>query len=197
MGKTVGTTASLDAVLGLVTRSVPMWATLFMSEVDGFHDDRAALPCNHKCVRHYPGVGSCAMMLVVNKSMQNFVKSIRWRGRCGAVHLYQAVSPTLQGFNIFCVGVHGGHGDLFSDTLADLAFLLKFRPFRSQVIILGDWNVDLLASLACDPWLGMYQRSAHHLEQRAIFDTFFDQFRFDLSIPGLFGSILGGPFGQF
>ena len=127
MGKTVGTTAGLDAVLGLVTRSVPMWATLFMSEFDGFHDDRAALLCKHKCVRHYPGVGSCAMMLVVNKSMQNFVKSIRWRGRCGAVHLYQAVSPTLQGFNIFCVGVHGGHGDLFSDTLADLADLLNFN----------------------------------------------------------------------
>ena len=137
------------------------------------------------------------MMLMVNQRLQKYIKSTVWRGRCGAVHLYLPVSPYSFGFNIFCVGVHGAHGELFPETLADLSFLVKSRPFQSQVIILGDWNVDLLPSLACDPWGERAERSLHHLEQRVLFDTFLDQFDLHLSIPSVFDSVPGGPFGRF
>ena len=55
--------------------------------------------------------------------------------------------------------MHGAHEQLLADTLADVAFLLKYRPWGSKVLAVGDWNVDQLPMLALDPLhLGIQMR---------------------------------------
>ena len=180
-----------------MTHSIPRWSTLFLSEVDGFYDDRSALTSAHCCYRHYPGVGSVPMMFAVHRRLGRCINFVSWRGRCGAVHLIQRNATNSLAFNIFCIGVHGAHGDLLPDTIADLAFLMKSRPFGSQVVILGDWNVDMLPTLCSDPWGDVPGRSQHHLDQRIIFDAFVEQFHLDLCLPSDFNSVPGGPFAEF
>ena len=132
---------------------MPWWSILFISETDSHRDGRDGFDSMHKTYRHYPGASSWAMLFVVRSCMSEFVQSCVWRGRCGAIHLRQR--STLDGTNIcmnlYVVGVHGGHDALFADTLADIACLVRRRPFGSRVMILGDWNVDLLPTLSSDP----------------------------------------------
>ena len=155
------------------------------------------LVCGHTCLRHYPGAGSWAMMFVIRNSFSSFVKSVSWRGRCGAVHLHRICSTEALCFNIVCIGVHGAHGALLSDTFSDLAFLAKNRPYGSQVLILGDLNIDLLPTLFGDPWAEADGRMFHHCEQRFLLDAFADGLSLEIHIPGITYSAPGGPLADF
>ena len=144
VGRTAGTSAGFDAVLGLVIATLPEWSALFVCEADGFQDNRPAHTSHHACYRHYPGAGSWAMLFVIRARFQQFIRSVTRRSRCGAIHLSQRASDSNKAVNLYLVGVHGAHGDLLMDTFADLAVLVRKRPFGSKLVMVGDWNVDLL-----------------------------------------------------
>ena len=182
--------------MSLVASVLPWWSVLFISEADAFHDDRLPHDCTHACFRHYPGAGSLAMVFAIRRDWGPLVKSCKWRGRCGAIHLQQHFSPHTRGVNFFIIGVHGAHGALLADTICDVAHLARHRPFGSQVILLGDWNVDLLPSLLRDPWADVGERAQHHRHQRLLLEAFAEGHGFEIHVPSMCCSVPGGPFGE-
>ena len=48
--------------------------------------------------------------------------------------------------------MHGSHGDSLLDSLSDVVVLVKRKPRRAELVLVGDWNVDQLPMLQCDPW---------------------------------------------
>lgn len=99
-GRTAGTHIGLQAVLGVFTASSPWWSVVFVSEADGFQDDRQHSHANHICFRHFPGAGSWAMLFVIRNDMQDFIQSRTWCGRCGAVHLLHRGTHNLMRLNL-------------------------------------------------------------------------------------------------
>ena len=76
------------------------------------------------------------------------------------MHIYNPSvrSPSLSACDIIAVGMHGSHGDelgtsLFVDS-GVVNTLKRRRGFRAEIIILGDFNVDMLPYQACDPFVG-------------------------------------------
>ena len=194
-GKCCGDTEGQDAVVELVASVLPDWVVIFLSEVDGV---RRHLPPNdyslHPSFRHWPGEGSFAMMFVIRKCHKHLVKSVKWRGRCGAVHLFQRDRVASNHMSVYILGVHAHHGDLQIDTFADVAWLLRQRPWGSRVLVAGDWNVDQLPSFAADPYAEKPGRETHHQGERVLVQTLADKFRLSLSLPEMVWSSPGGPF---
>ena len=77
--------------------------------------------------------------------------------------------------NLFVVGIHNSHGEAQIDCLADLAYLLKKRPWGSRVLLVGDWNVDQLPTCANDPFSDEPGRGWHHMEERMRLNTLVDK----------------------
>ena len=96
--------------------------------------------------------------------------------------------------NVFIIGVHGPHGELRVDTFADIAFLLRQRPWGSKVLVAGDWNVDQLPTLAIDPYADHAERAVHHMAERLLVQSLADRFRLEVNISGMVCSTPGGPF---
>ena len=175
---------------------MPDWGVIFLSEVDAY---RANFYPNglsgHSSFRHWPGEGSLAMMFVVRQQFKHAVRSQIWKGRCGALHIFQRDPVAGNHVNLFIVGVHAPHDEESQiDTLADVASLLKKRPWGSKICAIGDWNVDQLPSLAIDPFSESPERSWHHFDERERLNSFADRFRLCLHIPDMVCSIPGGPF---
>ena len=59
--------------------------------------------------------------------------------------------------------------------------------------MLGDWNVDLLPSLATDPWAGTPDRMAKHRGRRELLHSLASALRVDVKVP-LLQSTAGGPY---
>ena len=191
-----GAASGFRAVCGVVTASIPFWSVLFLSEAESVQDDQEAHPCQHSCYRRYPGSGSWAVVFVIRNSMAKAVRSCTWRGRCGAVHLRQQVSPLGTGFNIYIIGIHGAHGGSLPDTSADLSFLVRRRPYGSQILIMGDWYIDLLPTLSVDPWQERIDRQQHHAGQRVLLEAFAETHRLHVFVPQRWSSVPGGPFAE-
>ena len=136
------------------------------------------------------------MMFIVRNQFSKHVQSCSWRGRCGAIHLLQRPTSLISGFNIYTLGVHGAHDELLIDTLSDLSYLIRRRPFGSKLVIAGDWNVDLLPSLSVDPWTGVDGRDEHHADRRALLEAFADSLRLKTLTPTQTNSVPGGPFSE-
>ena len=136
------------------------------------------------------------MCMVVRNTVKHMLRSVAWRGRCGAVHFFQTATSATPGVNAFFICVHGAHRDLLADTLYDLAFLIKHRPYGSQVAILADWNIDMLPVHAADPWAFLEGRELHHRQQRLLFEAFKDCSSLDLHLPTMQHSVPGGPFAE-
>eukprot|EP00969_Alexandrium_andersonii_P224295 9905780-Alexandrium_andersonii.AAC.1 len=117
--------------------------------------------------RHHPGPGSVAMQVFVRSRVAKFVRNFKWLGRCGALRVLQHPRPDCVGINLCVLFVHGAHGDLLADTLHDLRTLIRCRPLRSQCVVMGDFNVDLLPTAGCDPWRSSPGRTLHHRERRS------------------------------
>ena len=196
MGRTAGTQPGLQAVLGVVTAAAPWWSVIFLTEADAFQDGRAGHHDVHHTYRHYPGIGSWAMAFLIRKDMGKYVRSCKWRGRCGAIHLCDRQNSSRHAVNLYILGIHGAHGDLLIDTLADLASLIRLRPFGSKVAIVGDFNVDMLPTFTSDPWAGEADRHQHHAERRALLESLIDCFALELHLPSMWHSVPGGPFAE-
>ena len=168
-GKCCGDAGSQCSVIDVIANVLPAWGVIFLSEVDALRQD---LPSNdysvHSSFRHWPGEGSFAMMFIVRRCFRRFVKKFRWRGRCGALHLFQRDPVAGNHTNVYIIGVHAPHGDLQIDTFSDIACLLRERPWGSKVLVAGDWNVDQLPSLSNDPWSDQPGREMHHVAERLL-----------------------------
>ena len=137
------------------------------------------------------------MAWVVNRAYQAHVQSIDWHGRAGSILLEVA---TRQGgkssASLYLVGLHGAHGDELQDSLTDAVVLVRRKPRHSQLVVLGDWNVDLLPTLLADPWGSLPRRSDHHKSRRLVLDTFCTSLKLKTVVPARVESCSGGPFGE-
>ena len=80
--------------------------------------------------------------------------------------------------------------------MADIAYLIKKRPWGCKVIVVGDWNVDLLPAMQSDPFHTHAGRQWRHLEERVMLRTLSDRFGLDIEVPGVTCSTPGGPFAE-
>ena len=196
-GKRCGDTEAQDAVLETIADVLPHWSVVFLSEVDAVRHD---LPPNdyftHPSFRHWPGEGSFAMMFIVRRCYRPFIRSMKWRGRCGALHIFCKTPEADTQNSVYILGVHSHHGDLQVDTLADVAYLLQHRPWGSKVLVAGDWNVDQLPACAADPYSERPRREEHHQAERVLVQTLADRFRLSFMLPEMVCSTPGGPFGE-
>ena len=194
-GKRCGDIACQIDVIDSVANVLPHWAVIYLSEVDAV---RRSLPSNdyptHSSFRHWPGEGSYAMMFMVRNSYRTLIRNITWRGRAGAIHLFQKNQGTDDHTSIYIIGLHSHHGALQIDTFADVAFLLRHRPWGSKVLVAGDWNVDQLPALADDPYAQNEGRAFHHQAERVLLHTLADRFRLTVTLPDMVCSTPGGPF---
>ena len=98
--------------------------------------------------------------------------------------------------SVYLVGFHGAHCESLHDSLSDVVVLIRRKPRLSQLLILADWNVDLLPTLSDDPFAGFPCREDHHRDRRLILDTFCSAFGLFTVIPARVESPCGGPFGE-
>ena len=134
------------------------------------------------------------MKFIVRSCFGRLLRSVIWKGRCGAVHLFQKDPVAGKHVNIYIMGVHVPHGELQIDTLADIGHLLRRRPWGSQVLVAGDWNIDQLPSMMVDPYGDQPSRHLHHQAERVLVQSLADRFRLTFSIPEVVYSGPGGPF---
>jgi hypothetical protein len=194
-GKACGDIVSQCALIGVVTSAFPSWHVIFMCEVDAHRtSSQTVMHSGHMHFRHWPGEGSLPMQFVVKHSVKHLVRNVTWRGRCGALHLFQKGHNSTGALNLYILGVHNSHGDLQVDTLADVAYLLKHRPRGSKVPVAGDWNVDQLPMLTNDPFQDVDHRELRHADERLWLHCLADQFHLHLELPRAGVSVPGGPF---
>ena len=160
-------------MLDNVTASIPGWVALFLLEFDGYSRDTTPPQSEHFVFRHYPGEGSWSMAWVINYHFHDYVQGIDWHGRAGSVLLNvpQMLSGSSHPF-LYIVGVHGAHSDALVDSLTDVVTLIKRKPRFAQLLLLGDWNVDLLPTLQVDPWHDVPRRSEPHPDRRRTLESF-------------------------
>ena len=144
--------------------------------------------------RHWPGDGSFAMQFIIRHKFRHTVKSVTWRGRCGALHLFQHDATYGKHLSIYVIGVHNAHGDLQIDTLADVAYLLRKRPWGSKLLAAGDWNIDQLPTFASDPFAHLPGRDHHHEIERDRLQSLVARYRLQYTLPEVVVSFPGGPF---
>ena len=193
----------LDSVLAFiesVERSQALWNVIFISEVDGKleHLPKRAF-CKvdgHLVLRHWPGHGSHAMMFIVHRNLVHAYRDCIWKGRAGGLRLYSRGLSSSPNINLVIIGVHGAHGDQLPISLMHASTVIRTlrckQSSSAQVIALGDWNVDLLPSMACDHWFDVPDRLAHHLDRRIILNEWAANFEFEVFTPASIVSSPGG-----
>ena len=186
---------SLASVLDCVTASIPNWSALFLPEFDGYTRDIQPPASEHIVHRHYPGEGSFSIAWTINRKLQNHLQDISWQGRAGSI-LLEPPGRGKRKSSLYAVGVHGGHGDALLDSFTDIVTLIRRKPRHSHLILLGDFNIDLLPSLAQDPWDDLPDRSECHRARRILLDTFASSLKLETVIPSRVESSPGGPFGD-
>ena len=101
-------------------------------------------------------------MFIIRQCYKPLVRSLEWRGRCGAIHLYQDDPSEGKHMSLYILGLHAHHGDPQIDTFSDVGYLLKHGPWGSKVLVAGDWSVDQLPALDGDPYNLKAGRDTHH-----------------------------------
>ena len=128
-GRSCSTAEGQCSIVGAVGDVLPNWGVIFLSEVDALQNRcMQTSPFGHTVYRHWPGEGSVAMQFIARRRVRHLARNVTWKGRCGALHLFQRDSQTGSGINVFIIGVHNSFGDGQIDTLADIACLLRRRP---------------------------------------------------------------------
>ena len=140
---------------------------------------------------HDPGVGSHRIAWLIKPELQESLKAVEWRGRCGAV-TFSNRERCGGSFDFGVFGVHGAHGDHLHETLADLAALVRHRSTRTRLCI-GDWNVDLLPVMFGDPWEEESGRAGRHADRRIAVHTFCEALGLQQEVPRRSISCPGGP----
>ena len=200
-----GGLSSLDdlrAVLVSLELSHPVWSFLFISEVDGklahSENESSFRLDGHLAFRHWPGPGSCPMMIVINHAIAHLYRDIVWNGRAGGIRLFSHGSLSAPCMNLTIVGLHGGHGDELLPSLADASTVIRTlqrgNSFNAQVFAVADFNVDLLPSFSYDPFAHVTGREAHHLDRRIALQDWTDTFGLELFPPEC---VIGNPGGAW
>ena len=212
----------LHAFLISASSTCPGWAVIFLQELDFIQHplDTLSFVEGHSVYKHWPGPGSRTLGIVVHREIRSIVANVIWRGRAGGIHLCSPfpcelssvrfasqasasaspLSSTIHDCNVVAVGFHGAHGDVLGSSLFDVSSTLKFwkrwRGATASVVVLGDTNVDLLPSLACDPFLGA-GRSSHHSDRRSILNAWAEQRSFETCIPEQVYGVPGGRYSKY
>ena len=171
----------------------PGWTVVFISEVDKslVSSFESCFVDGHKVFRHWPGAGSFAMAIIINRSFVDTCKTCFWNGRAGGVHLYSfaAVDCTSfrTGLNLIVSGFHGAHGDGLEDSLTDTTIVLqrlRRRIARSaRVVVVSDSNVDYLPTFQNDPWSHLHGREFHHSDRRLLYEQWLETMSLQLELP--------------
>ena len=184
---------AFDATIQCVSEVSPNWSFLFISEFDYSSECRFDTSVSeHKIWRHYPGPGSRAMAWVARNSCEHLVRRCTWEGRAGSLHVNHAYARPGQTVNLLLVGVHAAHGDFLHDSLSEASILIGRRPRHSEVVAIGDWNVDMLPTLALDPFSDLPLRSSHHSERRDAIEAWASGSHLSLFLPQEVVSVQGG-----
>ena len=173
----------------IATHYAPKWLACFISESSMASPEAPLIPDKtaHKHSSHHPGPGSRPMRWIVRGIAKLAVQSIVWSGRAGALHLRD------EKLNMYVIGVHGGHADLLADSLSDVARLAAHRPYGSQMLMLGDWNVDQLPEQEWDPWAEEPARAMHHARERRWLQALTQACNVTLAMPEIVQSQPPGP----
>lgn len=188
-GKVLGDQAAWEMVIQDVEDRCADWAAIFILECDGWLDGRdCEFRLQHDIIRHWPGHGSYAMAVIINRKYRKYVRSVNRRGRAMRVHLTDYATT-----NMNLIAMHGGHGDALAPSLADVAFLDRTRPRGSTTVLFGDFNIDLLPELAIDPFGDMPDRGSRHRDERESLNDLLQTMGLDLRVPDWCVGLPGGP----
>ena len=77
---------------------------------------------------------------------------------------------------------HGSH-ESFEESLEDIFSLLPRGNCLNKFVVVGDWNVDQLPTLAVDPFADSIGRSNHHFDRRQVLNAWLEAHKLDLTLP--------------
>ena len=161
------------------------WWCLHISECDGHLGQAEPLELDgHLVLRHYPGPGSIAFMVIINKKYRSLLRDVKMRNRCCRIQFQNK----HYGFSQVFIGCHLAHGDRLAHSLIDAAYLTRTAIRLAPVVLCGDLNVDMLPALSHDPFCADLGRSKHHACERAALAHFSDPLGFEVIIPSMIGS---------
>ena len=174
----------LSSLLSIVEHSYPSWHVCFFTEADAIQSSSFELKHpTHRVFRHWPGPGSRSMLFVVNAALSQM--SCRVRGQNRVFGLDLSLRGTGKRNSICLVGVHGPHDTLdLHDHMGDVAHILGGRRAGSEVVLVGDWNVDMALTFAHCPCNSASQSSNENMSnRRLILETFAESSNLDFSFP--------------
>ena len=93
------------------------------------------------------------------------------QGRCVKAYF---LSSRAKHITVFFT--HGGHGEKLLPSLSDVATLAKQRARTSNLILMGDMNVDILPTYSRDPFASTAGRHHRHADERLQSITFLGTF---------------------
>ena len=100
----------LHAAIAVISSCFEEWGVIFLVELCRTRYDPKLLHQQYSILSHYPGRGSLPMMFAIRKRLVPFLKSVKWKGRVGALHFFHKFENLRAEFNIYILGFHGGHG---------------------------------------------------------------------------------------
>ena len=162
VGKALVDDGACDAILNTAGNIDSDWAVLFLAECDPQLKSNHQLNFGrHFSKRFWDGPGSYAFCIVIRNSMTYCLRSMDQQGRACRVHLADGIA-----MNIGCIFAHAAHGEELYKSLADAAFLIRTRPRNSNIVLLGDLNVDHLPIFHNDPFSEELNRTDKHKDER-------------------------------
>lgn len=172
------------------------WGIAFVCELDGV-GERELLPVHgYEVRRHWPGQGSCSVAFIWPTWMGAEGVDVRWRGRAGAA-LLRGRDVAGQQRQVWVVGVHASHGEPLFEDLLDVAILAKARLRWARLLLVGDWNSDLLREL--DLGAFEFREDEPNWEDRMRMDAvknLAEELHVEIHEPKEVKSAAGGPWGE-
>ena len=147
---------------------VGQFSVIFLPESDAHLNAEFSLEFDkHLLLRKWPGEGCFAYSILVHRLWAPHLVNIKHEGRAARLTFRDARRKLFD-----VIFVHGAHGDDSLYSVFDMAHLHRSRPRKRPCMIMGDFNIDLLPSLAADPFWDSPNRAAKHLEQRQQLEAF-------------------------
>ena len=177
-GRKLSDSVSFTAWLEICKHRQVSFEIAFITEVDGLQRQEVEHDIEGwTLLRSWPGPGSWALAFAISNRSYEFVVWRGFRGRAAGIH-YLCGEVSL-----FIVGVHGGHHRAFTDSMDDVFAVCASRPPKSELILLGDWNADMIPQLPNDPWASNTARIDKDAVERATVLGLFDALRCELIYP--------------
>ena len=170
-----GTSDSLASLIYNITTLDPSWDVIVFQEVDHFLDERLAFDLSdwfsHSVTRHWPGVNSFALAIIVHARFRDVIHKTTTVGRAVGVRLRSSAC------DVSICSVHGAHGDHLAHSLHDIMSIKKLLSHgshnRMPFVVVGDLNVDQLPGLSFDPFSDV-RSDQHHADRRQILNRFLE-----------------------